>query len=433
MTNEYLSQIANQQVLLDPSAMPQAQQALARLSNSDDLTKISSEELASDDFWPAQGSFLSRLRPYVVRNGILEIPVKGVLLNDFPFAFGRMATGYTYIQKAFERGLDDSDVKGIALVIDSPGGAVAGNFDLVDVMYEARGTKPIRAYASELAASAAYSIASAADELTVARTGSVGSIGVVTTHMDMSKMLEDAGLKVTFIYAGKHKVDGNFTEPLPDDVKDRIQGRVDGLYEIFVSTVARNRGMSEQQVRDTEALTFSAPEALSNRLADSIGSLDDGLAEFSASLTQNQGGTTMSKEKENATVDQAQIDDARNEGHAEGVKEGKSAERSRFEGILALDETEGRRESAINIALTTDLTVEQAKSLLATIPLQEEGSAEEKPEGNSAFEKAMEQSGNPEIGASPNGGNEGDDEDENPVNAILTDYKAAGGAVRTKQ
>src|SRR5699024_6624417 len=114
------------------------------------------------DFWFQDDDWRSSLRPYVVRDGVLQIPVKGVLLHNFPYQFGSWATGYTYIQRAFERGLDDDQVKGIALVVDSPGGEVAGNFDLVDKMYERRDEKPVRAYAAEMALSAAYSIASVA-------------------------------------------------------------------------------------------------------------------------------------------------------------------------------------------------------------------------------------------------------------------------------
>ena len=70
---------------------------------------------------------------------------------------------------------------------------VAGNFDLVDRIFAARGVKPIRAYAAESAYSAAYSIASAADDITVSRTGGVGSIGVVTVHADYSQALDAGG------------------------------------------------------------------------------------------------------------------------------------------------------------------------------------------------------------------------------------------------
>ncbi|NEJ83591.1 S49 family peptidase, partial [Rhizobium leguminosarum] len=165
-----------------------------------------------DDFWPVPDSWLATYRPYIVKNGILMIPVKGVLLFGVGYAIGDYATGYVYIAKALERGLADPQVKGIAFIIDSPGGHVAGNFDLADKIFNARGQKPIHAFAAENAYSAAYSIASACKTVTVARTGGLGSIGVVTVHLDASKAIDGAGLKVTFIHYGKHKVDGNAYE-----------------------------------------------------------------------------------------------------------------------------------------------------------------------------------------------------------------------------
>jgi hypothetical protein len=120
----------------------------------------------------------------------------------------------------------------------------------------------------------------------------------------------EGGVKVTFIFAGKHKVDGNAYEPLPADVKARIQERIDELYGIFVGTVAQNRGLDEQAVRDTEALTFTASQATSNGLADAIGTLDDALAAFAADLSNPQGDEEMSTQDSSAGDNQAAIDTA---------------------------------------------------------------------------------------------------------------------------
>ncbi|TCR95972.1 S49 family peptidase [Rhizobium sp. BK418] len=248
-----------------------------------------------DDFWPAPDSWLAAYRPYVVKGGILMIPVKGVLLFGVGYAIGDYATGYVYIAKALERGLADPNVKGIALIVDSPGGHVAGNFDLADKIFAARSQKPIHAFAAENAYSAAYSIASACKTVTVARTGGVGSIGVVTVHLDVSAAIGDAGLKVTFIHYGRHKVDGNAYEALPADVRDRIQARIDGLGELFVSTVARNRAIDAQAVRDTEALTYSADEAITLNLADKVGAFDDALADFASYLTTSEEETMIAR------------------------------------------------------------------------------------------------------------------------------------------
>ena len=419
--NPLLAQFANQDILIAEQSAEFFTACLNAVYASADLKKAEEMSASADDFWPEEGSWLSYYRPYKVSNGVLSIPVKGVLLNNFPYAFGSFATGYEYITKAFERGMDDADVKGIALVIDSPGGAVAGNFDLVDKMYAKRGKKPVQAFANESAYSAAYSIASVADSITVSRTGGVGSIGVVTMHVDMSAALEKAGYKVTFIYAGKHKVDGNPYEALPKDVKAKIQGRIDALYDVFVSTVARNRGIDEKAVRDTEAQVYGASEAISIKLADNIGSLDDGLAAFAANINTKEK-TTMSKEKEEA-VDQSKVDAARAEGLATGKKEGAEAERARVKGIMALDESKDRSAAALNIALNTQLSVDEAKGLLATLPADKapEAKAENKKE---AFEAAMDKTGNPEVGAGDSqGSNQLSDSEQ-----ILADYRLATGA-----
>lgn len=365
-----------------------------------------------DDFWFADNDWRSMLRPYKVKDGILQIPVKGVLLHNFPYQYGGYATGYFYIWKAFERGLADGNVKGIALIIDSPGGEVAGNFDLVDKMFAHRGNKPVRAYAMENAYSAAYSIASVADSITVSRTGGVGSIGVVTIHVDASKMVDEMGWKVTFIFAGKHKVDGNPYEALSPEVKARIQARIDELYSVFVSTVARNRGMDEKAVRDTEALTFTASQATSNGLADHIGTLDDSVAAFAAELSLDEEDDTMSGQTKNETaVDQAAIDTARAEGFAagkaEGVTEGATSERTRISAIVNSEAGQVRPKAALKMATNEKFSAVDAEAIvemLADLPEEkaETPAKQENATGNQ-FKEAMDTSENTDLGTPGNG------------------------------
>lgn len=426
MLNPYIASFTGEPALVAAHMQEHFESCLNALAThpmAADIAKARAE--SHDDFWPEPGSWMAQIKPYVIKDGILLIPVKGVLLHDFPYQFFGLATGYTYIQKAFERGMADDTVRGIALVIDSPGGHTAGNCDLADKMYSYRGQKPVRAFAAEHAYSAAYAIASAADTITVARTGGVGSIGVVTMHVDRSKATKDAGYKITFIHAGKHKVDGNPFEPLPDDVKARIQSKIDALYDVFVATVARNRGLDESAVRETEALTFGSAEALSKKLADEIGPLDDGLAAFAANLNPNQGETIMSKaEDKKEAIDQATVDVARAEGVAEGTAQGTAAgakaERERIQGIMALDEAKNRREAAFNIALESNMTVDQAKGLLAKLP-------EDQPQGKTGskelFEAAMNGSEHPNLGAGAGPG------ELSAADQILADYRSAGGAV----
>lgn len=397
------ARFASQPVLIAEDMKSQFEALIAGMTEQPEWAQLEARAatLYEDEFW----SEYEDERPYVVdSNGILYVPVKGVLLHNFPYQFGNWATGYAYIQKAVERGLDDADVRGIALMIDSPGGMVAGCFEAVDKIYARRDEKPIRAFAHESAYSAAYAIASVASAgIVVSRTGGVGSIGVVTCHVDLSKMYDDMGVKQTFIFAGKHKVDGNSAEPLPADVKARIQARIDELYGVFVSSVARNRGMEEQAVRDTEALTYTATQAVSIGLADSIGPLDDAVAQFCVDLsTPDNGDVTMSKTDNTAVVEQAVNEKAVADPKAEGFAEGQAAAVTRIGAILGSEEAKGREDLAKHFAFKTGLSAEDAIESLKASPKAAAApaaapAAQTPAEGG--FEAAMAD-GNPEVGAS---------------------------------
>lgn len=388
--NPFIASLSGSPILVAPEREQWFASCIQGLTNKVEAVITQMAGAVDENYWDPAFSYF---RPYNVQDGVLTIPVQGALLNGIDFKYFDAATGYPYIRKAFDRGLADSNVKAIVFNIDSPGGQVSGNFDLVDHIFNNRGEKPIEAVANENAYSAAYSIASAAEKITVARTGGVGSIGVVTMHLDMSKALEDRGLKVTFIYAGKHKVDGNPYEPLAEDVKNRIQESINKTYNVFVATVARNRGVDEKAVRNTEALTYDAEDALSVGLADSIGTYDDAVAAVAAQVKQSEGSLNMSVNP-NAAAEQLEAakTEAKTAGLAEGAKIGATAEKARISAILALAEATDRRDAAVNIALTTDLSVDQAKSLLATLP-EHKKKAEE-----NAFVAAMSNSDNPNLG-----------------------------------
>lgn len=429
--NVLMAQFENEPALLCPD---QRVKILTHLNeaakNLPVIEKAAAEAQTGGDFWYPEDHHLARYRPYIVKDGILQIPVKGVLLKGFPWQDGRWATGYEYIWEAYKRGMDDSDVRGIALIIDSPGGVVSGNFELVDKMYELRDRKPVRAFAADHAYSAAYSIASvASDGIVMTRSGGVGSIGVVTSHVDWSKWNENYGIDITFIFAGKHKVDGNPEEPLKPAVKARIQKRIDALYDEFVSTVARNRGMDEQAIRDTEALTFMPDEALSNGLADEVGVLDDAVAAFAAKVSENQGDETMSNKTDTPAVDQAAVDTARAEGHAagrteglaeglaEGRTEGAKAERERIVAILGSDAAKARPKAAMATALKSDMTVEQADAFLSDLAEETAAAPAPAPQNSAGlqpgqFDQVMDKTQNPNIDSqedNPGAANDGSD------------------------
>lgn len=231
-----------------------------------------------------------------VVGSIAVIPVSGCLIHGASYGFRGMAeTSYGAIRSAFVAALNADSVSGIALHIDSPGGEVAGCFDLADVIYAARGTKPIWAICDEMACSAAYALASAADRILVPRTGLVGSIGVIAFHTDITRALDDAGLKVTTLQFGARKSDGMPTTPITSAARQRMQAEVDSMGELFVATVARNRGLKARDVRATEAGTFLGSDALSAGLADAVASPDEAFLALMDAVTERPSARSAAR------------------------------------------------------------------------------------------------------------------------------------------
>ncbi|KAF1027081.1 MAG: putative signal peptide peptidase SppA [Acinetobacter bereziniae] len=249
-----------------------AEVVIAALSEKLGISHIQRATMMEDDDY----EFSSQARPkkqacYEIVGGVAIIQIEGTLVQKLgslsPYSG---MTGYDGIRQNLYVAINDPDVKAIALDICSPGGEVAGCFDLVDAIYNLRGKKPIWAILNEYAYSAGYAIASAADYITVPRTGGVGSIGVITMHVDMSKAIDNAGLKVTFINYGKHKTDGVSELQLAPEALERFQKDINEMGELFVNTVARNRNLDVEVVRKTEASTFLGKNGVELGLADAV-------------------------------------------------------------------------------------------------------------------------------------------------------------------
>ncbi|WP_264736379.1 MULTISPECIES: S49 family peptidase [unclassified Wolbachia] len=199
------------------------------------------------------------------------IPIHGILTKK-PGAFDEMLgmTSYEQIEVQVKQALEDSSIETILLDIDSPGGEVNGIFDLADFIYSARAKKRIVAIANDDAYSAAYAIASSAEKVFVSRTSGVGSIGVIASHIDQSRFDEKQGIKYTTIFAGSRKNDLNPHEPMTSESLESLKKEVDRLYEMFVQLIARNRGLSIEKIRSTEAGLYFGENAVEIGLADGI-------------------------------------------------------------------------------------------------------------------------------------------------------------------
>jgi signal peptide peptidase SppA len=313
--------------------------------------------------------------PSTTDNGIRVIPVRGVMskrMNMFSAFSGGVST--EILADQIKEAVADDSVKGVFLDIDSPGGSVDGSFTLADAVFEARGAKPIVAFADGMAASAAFLLASAAGTIVANRTATVGSIGVISTHVDRTAATEAAGLKVTVLHSGKFKAAGSPDVSLDRQSTAYIQSRLDEFYGMFVESVARNRGMDASSVASTEARVFIGESAKANGLVDVIGEREDALALLSSIINTNQRGQGFAPRGEENGMTIKEAMQAVLEGNADSIEN--ATDRETAEDLVALCREHLRAESDAAETVATD-TEDVAEILDSTPSIQEEIDAEE--------------------------------------------------------
>jgi signal peptide peptidase SppA len=214
------------------------------------------------------------------------IPVFGILVNRVAsLDISDTGTGVDALAQQFRQAMANPDVKNIVLLFDSPGGSVYGIDEFAQEIFDARGQgKKLVAQIDPLAASAAYYLASQADEIVITPSGEAGSIGVRAMHQDISKALETRGIKITNISAGKYKTEGNPYEPLAEDGLAFMQSRVNDYYDAFVKAVARGREVKKSEVQNGfgEGRVLGAAEAKRIGMVDRIATFDETLARLGA-------------------------------------------------------------------------------------------------------------------------------------------------------
>lgn len=289
-------------------------------------------------------------RPYGLHNGVAIIPVEGTLVHrtgNLNPESGMM--GYDGLKAQLQMAAEDPEVKGVLLDVNSPGGEASGVSEVAAAIRAF--PKPVKAHTGQMAASAAYWIASAASAgIAADETASVGSIGAIIAHTDATGAMEQKGLKVELIRFGARKAEANSVEKLTDAGRAAMQTEVNELGTMFASSVATNRKMSLDAVLGTEAAMFLASKAKDIGLIDEVASFDQTLASFSNSLSQ-----TEQTKQEAAMASEQEIGQARLEGAA--------AERARIGDILAIGHP-----GANHIAFNTNMGVAEASALLAAIP-----------------------------------------------------------------
>jgi ClpP class serine protease len=246
--------------------------------------------------------------------------------------------GYDGITERFAAALSDVRASSVVLVIDSPGGDAAGLEEALTRMAAAKKAagKPVHIYIDELAASAAYWIASAVgDSITVPTAGGVGSIGCVAGLIDESAMLEKEGIAVELVRDPEGKAAGHPAAPLMDIARERLSKEVSAIAMRFAKSVAASRGLSVGEVRDQNANVYYGREAVVAGLADKVGTLEQTIAAAA------RAGRAARKEREKMSLKQylGLADDATDE-QIEAAKAERGKRLALAEHVLTITEAD---------------------------------------------------------------------------------------------
>jgi signal peptide peptidase SppA len=199
----------------------------------------------------------------------------------------------------------------IILEINSPGGMLAGCFDLTDKIYLLRQKVKIFAIIDECCYSGAYALASSAHKIYLSRSAGAGSIGVISTHIDQTGFNDKLGVKFTPIFAGAKKNDGSPHFPLSDRARADLQDFINTSYDEFCRIVARNRNISASAVKATEAGCFYDQGAIKAGLIDAIANRQDALVSIATSKALPSARVETSAPKTKQPEESPLVTDAR--------------------------------------------------------------------------------------------------------------------------
>ncbi len=277
-------------------------------------------ELASIDFRALSRYDDEDSEPaYTVENGVATIDVRGLLVPETSGDYRSWGvTGYANLADYIQQANDDYTVTSIVLDIDSGGGYVAGLDGITETIYQS--AKPIEAFVSGDAYSAAYWLAASTIKITATKQSGLASIGVYVVHTEESGWLERYGEKVSLFRSGRWKAAFNSFMPLTDDEKQRLQEGVDESASIFFNHVAAQRNVDAKTVKGWEGDVFTATKAKELGLIDviadsvavssSIAQSNNNPEEYDLNELEKAQAKITALEKEKAEAVQAAIERA---------------------------------------------------------------------------------------------------------------------------
>ena len=228
----------------------------------------------------------------VIQNKLAVLSVEGSTVTKSDFLSRYLGiVSYQDIRERLIEAADNPEVKAILLRLDTSGGHAAGVARLSRFIGEvSTNVKPVITYNEGKMASAGLWYGSAGRSVIADEDAQTGSLGVIMVHMDVTKRLENIGVKATVFRTSPYKALNNPYEALTDKAKESILEDMNKMHDSFVNGVALNRGLTaaEVQTKIATGKMYDSLEARELRLVDSILSLDETVARILKGLDNAQ-------------------------------------------------------------------------------------------------------------------------------------------------
>src|SRR3984893_6343412 len=209
---------------------------------------------------------------------IAVITMRGLISSSLPGSVSDSMVDD--MRAALQQARDDTRVKAIVLEIDSPGGEVTASDEIYSALVKTRARKPVVVYMDSLAASGGYYVSCGGKFLMANETTITGSIGVIIQTLNYEQLFNKLGLAAVVFKSGKFKDILNGARPITPEERELIQTFVMQTYDKFLGTVAKERGLPADLLRNSiaDGRILSGKDALNSKLIDGLGQLEDAFA-----------------------------------------------------------------------------------------------------------------------------------------------------------
>lgn len=213
-------------------------------------------------------------------NQIARVEVDGVIQDTgVPGLFDEAGYNHKKTLQTLDQIKDDDNIKGLMLVVNSPGGGVYESAEIHDAIKAIKKSgKKVYVTMKNMAASGGYYISAPADKIYASSETITGSLGVIMQSMNYKELADKYGVKFNTIKSGPHKDIMSPTKEMDEEERKILQSFVDESYNAFVKVISEGRHIDTAQVKKiADGRIYSGLQAKKLNLIDEIGMEKDAL------------------------------------------------------------------------------------------------------------------------------------------------------------